>query len=128
MCRLLIASVVVAIKFYDDKFFDNEYYSKVGGVPCVEMNLIEIEILQMLDYDLVVKAEEYEKYMEHIARLYAPIHSAISANSGTRVSDEGKPALTSAKAVTSPPSVEMTRERSEIGEKKEAMCDQVPQQ
>ena len=126
----MIASVVVAIKFYDDKFFDNEYYSKVGGVPCVEMNLLEIEMLQMLDYDLVVAAEEYEKYMEHIARLYAPLHSAGPASSGKHVPDKENPALPSSKAVTSPPPVEtkLTRERSEIGEKKEAMCDQVPQQ
>jgi hypothetical protein len=31
--RLLITSVMLAAKFFDDQYFNNAYYAKVGGVP-----------------------------------------------------------------------------------------------
>ncbi len=68
--RLLIAALMCAIKFYDDTYYDNEFYSRVGGISCVEMNLLELEILQMLGYGLLVSQEEYEKYITHLGRLY----------------------------------------------------------
>ena len=67
----MIASIVIAIKFYDDTFYDNEFYSKVGGVSCAEMNVLEAEMLGLLNYGLWVEAEEYGKYKERIERLYA---------------------------------------------------------
>jgi len=39
--RLLITSVMLAAKFFDDQYFNNAYYAKVGGVPCAEMNSLE---------------------------------------------------------------------------------------
>merc|ERR1719502_1709704 len=36
--RILITSVMLAAKFFDDHYFNNAYYAKVGGVPCNEMN------------------------------------------------------------------------------------------
>ncbi|RLN95000.1 hypothetical protein BBJ28_00020271, partial [Nothophytophthora sp. Chile5] len=39
--RVLITSVVLAAKFFDDHYFNNAYYAKVGGVPCAEMNELE---------------------------------------------------------------------------------------
>ncbi len=68
-----MASIVAAIKFYDDVFFDNEFYSKVAGVSCIEMNVLEAEILKMLSYELWVESSEYEKYKERVERLYNEI-------------------------------------------------------
>ena len=120
--------MVVAIKFYDDTFFDNEYYSKVGGISCVEMNLLEVEILQMLDYNLSVGSEEYEKYREHIARLYTSL---------SPVPDKERKVAKSKKivSVTSPtPAIETKQEvevrgRNEVSQQTvEIMCDQVSEQ
>jgi hypothetical protein len=38
----MINSVMLAAKFFDDQYFNNAYYAKVGGVPCNEMNLLEV--------------------------------------------------------------------------------------
>lgn len=60
--RLVIASVMVAAKFFDDQYFNNAHYGRVGGVSCKEMNQLEIEFLFMINYDLLVKNELYTTY------------------------------------------------------------------
>lgn len=60
--RLLITSVMLAAKFFDDQYFNNAYYAKVGGVPCVEMNSLEVEFLFMTNFTLFVATEEYRQY------------------------------------------------------------------
>eukprot|EP00166_Cyanidium_caldarium_P005198 ctg_6080.g658 len=48
--RLLITSVMLAAKFFDDIFYNNAYYAKVGGVPVSELNALELAMLKELDY------------------------------------------------------------------------------
>lgn len=40
---------------------------QVGGVPCAEINSLEIEFLFGLDFNLAVTAEEYENYRERLS-------------------------------------------------------------
>ncbi len=61
---------MAAIKFYDDSYYDNEFYSKVGGISCNEMNLLETEMLEMLGFALLVSEEEYHRYTDTLGRLY----------------------------------------------------------
>lgn len=35
-------SVMLGAKFFDDQYFNNAYYAKVGGVPCNEVNHLEV--------------------------------------------------------------------------------------
>lgn len=60
--RLLITSVMLAAKFFDDQYFNNAYYAKVGGVPCNEMNNLEVEFLFMTNFTLFVTTETYQQY------------------------------------------------------------------
>lgn len=60
--RLLITSVMLAAKFFDDQYFNNAYYSKVGGVPPGEMNSLEVEFLFMTNFTLFVPTETYRQY------------------------------------------------------------------
>jgi len=60
--RLLITSVMLAAKFFDDQYFNNAYYAKVGGVPCVEMNSLEVEFLFMTNFTLYVATDTYRQY------------------------------------------------------------------
>lgn len=36
--RLFLTALVLAAKFYDDRYYKNSYYSRVGGIPNVELN------------------------------------------------------------------------------------------
>ncbi len=35
--RIIITSVVLAMKFLDDLYYTNSYYAKISGIPCAEV-------------------------------------------------------------------------------------------
>jgi hypothetical protein len=68
--RLLLTAVVLAAKFQDDYFCDNRYYSMVGGIALLELNLLERRMVKMLGYRLQVTPEEYDKYHEVVMNAF----------------------------------------------------------
>lgn len=60
--RLLITSVMLAAKYFDDQYFNNAYYAKVGGIPGHEMNNLEVEFLFMTNFTLFVNTDTYTQY------------------------------------------------------------------
>jgi hypothetical protein len=64
--RLLITSVMLAAKFFDDQYFNNAYYAKVGGVPANEMNSLEVEFLFMTNFSLFVTTDTYRQYYQEL--------------------------------------------------------------
>ena len=55
--RLLFTSIVISLKFVDDKFYKNKYYSSVGGVPLCTLNELEETMLGLLDYSCPIDSE-----------------------------------------------------------------------
>eukprot|EP00939_MAST-03C_sp_MAST-3C-sp1_P004536 g4536.t1 len=53
---------MLAAKFFDDHYYNNAYYAKIGGVPCSEMNSLELEFLFLINFTLYVEPESYNKY------------------------------------------------------------------
>lgn len=64
--RLLVTSVMLAAKFFDDVYYSNDYYARVGGIKVQEMNALEVLFLKLIDYRLYVKPQEYEQYRNHV--------------------------------------------------------------
>ena len=64
--RIIITSVMLAAKFFDDQYFNNAYYAKVGGVPCAEMNSLELEFLFLVNFSLHVTPQIYDKYQREL--------------------------------------------------------------
>ena len=60
--RLLVTSVMLAAKFFDDHYLDNQHYAAVGGVPKGEMNILELEFLFLLEFNLHVTQADYDMY------------------------------------------------------------------
>lgn len=58
--RLVITSVMIAAKFYDDLYYSNSFYAKIGGVKTTEINLLEAHFLSLIDFDLYVSGIDYE--------------------------------------------------------------------
>jgi hypothetical protein len=65
--RIVITAVMIAAKFFDDQYFNNAYYAKVGGMPCAEVNSLELEFLFSIKFSLHVSTEVYGKYFEVLA-------------------------------------------------------------
>merc|ERR1712224_1136429 len=61
--RLIITSLVIAIKFFDDASYSNECYSKVTGVSCLELSMMEMECLQLLNFKTYVRASDIREYI-----------------------------------------------------------------
>lgn len=60
--RVVITSILLAAKFFDDAYYNNAYYAKVGGVLVSEMNGLEVDFLFRINFSLHVTPEVYEKY------------------------------------------------------------------
>ncbi|KAI3458371.1 hypothetical protein Pfo_015034 [Paulownia fortunei] len=66
--RLLIASVLISAKFMDDIFYNNAYYAKVGGISTAEMNLLEVDFLFGLGFQLNVSTSTFHHYCSYLQR------------------------------------------------------------
>merc|ERR1719188_2787840 len=64
--RLLVTSVMLGAKFFDDVYYSNAYYAKVGGVRTQELNALEALFLRLIEWKLHVLPQEYEQYRIHV--------------------------------------------------------------
>jgi hypothetical protein len=64
--RVILVSIITAIKYNEDDIYTNSFYAKVGGVSKQELNLLEIEFSKMIRYRLFVKEELYYQYRAYL--------------------------------------------------------------
>jgi hypothetical protein len=62
MHRVVITAILLAAKFFDDAYYNNAYYSKVGGVLVSEMNGLEVDFLFRINFSLHVSPDIFAKY------------------------------------------------------------------
>ena len=60
--RLFFISVIIAIKFLEDKYFTNVFYSKICGVKISKLNKMEYEFVCGINFDLYIEKSFYYKY------------------------------------------------------------------
>ena len=65
--RVVITAVLLAAKFFDDAYYNNAYYAKVGGVLVSEMNGLEVDFLFRINFSLHVTPELFHKYRAELA-------------------------------------------------------------
>jgi len=70
--RLLITSIMLATKFFDDVYYNNAYYARVGGISNAEVNSLEMEMLRMISFSLFVQPDHYERYRDSLYSHVAP--------------------------------------------------------
>eukprot|EP01062_Namystynia_karyoxenos_P017779 TRINITY_DN16581_c0_g1_i1.p1 TRINITY_DN16581_c0_g1~~TRINITY_DN16581_c0_g1_i1.p1 ORF type:complete len:327 (+),score=106.73 TRINITY_DN16581_c0_g1_i1:111-983(+) len=76
--RLLLAALTVSAKWQADVPFLNSYYAQVGGVTCAELNQLERQLLEDLDWSLVITADTLETYTT-MFRSHRNWHAAVVA-------------------------------------------------
>lgn len=64
--RLIITSILLSTKFYDDEFYKNSFYGKLGGISTEEMNSLESEFLQLIGFRLYISQDVFEKYQREL--------------------------------------------------------------
>jgi len=60
--RVIITSVMLAAKFFEDAYYNNAYFAQVGGVPTVEINQMELDFLFFVSFKLHVPTLEFQSY------------------------------------------------------------------
>ena len=65
--RLFSVGMLLAIKFHDDLHLSNEDFAKVGGVSLDELNILELEMLGTLEFDLTVETEVFFTYLVNLS-------------------------------------------------------------
>eukprot|EP00301_Raphidiophrys_heterophryoidea_P026077 c8906_g1_i1.p1 GENE.c8906_g1_i1~~c8906_g1_i1.p1 ORF type:complete len:227 (-),score=34.57 c8906_g1_i1:149-763(-) len=58
--RMLLTSVVIAIKFHEDVLVSTKHIASVGGVSTNEICRLESEFLSLLDFRVMVTEDEFE--------------------------------------------------------------------
>ncbi|KAJ1609302.1 cyclin 6 pcl7 [Cryptosporidium canis] len=60
--RLMLATLVISVKLYDDKLLPNSHYAQVGGVTESELSRLEVNALLLMDFRLFVSIEEFVNF------------------------------------------------------------------
>lgn len=76
--RLFLASLLAALKFHDDDWlpYPNAFYAEVGGLDADELNVMEKQFCNLIDWHFHVRPEEYIYYRDLIATADAPADSS----------------------------------------------------
>lgn len=63
--RLLIASITVAVKYLDDRWYSQSYYALVGGLGggAAELNRCELQLLSLIDFEVHVSNKELQRFI-----------------------------------------------------------------
>lgn len=108
--RVVITGVLLAAKFFDDAYYNNAYYAKVGGVLVAEMNSLEVEFLFRINFSLHVTPDVYSKYHAELLMhaVGTPAAATLSAalsntnNQGAAFEDNIQPPATTWKPPPAP--------------------------
>ena len=65
--RIILGCLLLAIKYNEDIYFTNEQYAKIGGVSLQELNCLEDFSIQLLNYNLYISEDIYQKYLKYIS-------------------------------------------------------------
>ena len=64
--RIIFSSILMAIKYNEDCFYDNKYYSEIAGVKLKELNIMENIFFEMCQFKFYVSFEIFEKYSQYL--------------------------------------------------------------
>lgn len=64
--KLSLCALLTAAKFNTDCHHSNSLWAEIGGVRQEDLNVLELEFLFGLQFSLLIKEEEYEKYSEDL--------------------------------------------------------------
>ena len=62
MHKILFTAVLISIKYNEDSFYDNQYYSEIAGLKIKELKLLEYNFVKMINFRFFVSEEIFEKY------------------------------------------------------------------
>lgn len=68
--RLVTVSVLTVHKFYNDFYFSNEVVANLAGLKLSELNKLEMDFLQVLDFGIIISSEQIATIESCIAAFF----------------------------------------------------------
>jgi len=65
---LVLTSIVIAVKFYDDHYYKYSFYAQVGGVSCRSLRRLEMLFLYEINFELFVDNSVYSQYRKSLKK------------------------------------------------------------
>ena len=59
---ILFSAIIIAIKYNEDKYYSDLYYTKIGGLKLKKLNKLEMKFLIWISFKLFIDLKDYEKY------------------------------------------------------------------
>ena len=69
--KLFYTCLMITQKYYEDNSFNNKAYANLVGINCEELLKMEMEFMNMINFELFIKGEEFEKYKQKISKFYS---------------------------------------------------------
>lgn len=93
--RLLLTAVMLAAKLMDDKYYNNAYYAKIGGITTLELNHMELEMLHMLEYRTYVTGPQIKQLLLRLEVFQLPgrLNSVLCRRRSCHLPDNVAPQL-----------------------------------
>lgn len=88
--------MLIALKYNEDDYFNNEFYAKVGGVTKKEIDKLEYEFLIRSEYKLFVSEDVFEKYNNYLITAHEEEEDEDSmndTNNNTNIEEENSHAI-----------------------------------
>jgi hypothetical protein len=64
--RILFSSFLISMKINEDKIFTHKYFSSVAGIDIEELKILEFDFLKIVNYNVFVSKNIYEKYYQYL--------------------------------------------------------------
>ena len=68
--KLFYTCLIITQKYYEDNSYNNKAYAKFVGISCNELLKMEMEFMNMINFELFIKDEDFEKYKQKISKYY----------------------------------------------------------
>ena len=60
--KILFTAILLSIKYNEDTFYDNVFYSEIAGVKLKELKMLEYEFVKKINFCFFIRNEIFEKY------------------------------------------------------------------
>jgi hypothetical protein len=67
--RILFAAILIAIKYNEDEFYDNNYYAEIAGIKANELKFIEYNFFCISNFNLYVSDNVFRKYSRYLNKV-----------------------------------------------------------
>ena len=78
-CRLILTTVLVTAKMFNDTYYTNACIAQVGGVTSSNINELERYFMAMIDWRVSITGEEFSLYEASLASFYQKEMNAARA-------------------------------------------------